>query len=104
MGNHLGSMVFWQSPTHGVGLLRTSLIGVEEVEGGRSSIVCVAKRLDDAKLHQLVNGKTQRPVEFSYRMIPIEGTTFGVIEIPLRAGHLTASSPTEGCKHSWWLT
>lgn len=60
------------------------LIGVEEVEGGRSSIVGVAKHLDDAKLHQFVNGKTQRPVEFSYQVIPLEGTTIGVIEIPLQ--------------------
>ena len=36
------------------------------------------------KLHQFVNGKTQRPVEFSYQVIPIEGTTIGAIEIPLQ--------------------
>ena len=60
------------------------LIGVEEVEGGRSNVVGVAKHLDDAKLHQFVNGKTQRPVEFSYQVIPIEATTIGVIEIPVQ--------------------
>ena len=60
------------------------LIGVEEVEGGRSNVVGLAKHLDDAKLHQFVNGKTQRPVEFSYQVIPIEGTTIGVIAIPLQ--------------------
>ena len=60
------------------------LIGVEEVKGGRSNIVGVEKHLDDATLHQFVNGKTQRPVEFSYEVIPIEETTIGAIEIPLQ--------------------
>ena len=60
------------------------LIGVDEVEGGRSNVVGVATHLDDAKLHQFVNGKTQRPVEFSYQAIPIEGTTIGAIEIPIQ--------------------
>ena len=60
------------------------LIGVEEVEGGRSNVVGVDTHLDDAKLHQFVNGKTHRPVEFSYRVIPLEGITIGVIEIPLQ--------------------
>ena len=60
------------------------LIGVEEVKGGRSNVVGVRKHLDDASLHQFVNGKTQRPVEFSYQVISIEGTTIGAIEIPLQ--------------------
>ncbi len=60
------------------------LIGVEEVSGGRSRIVGVVEHLDDAKLHQFVNGKTNRPVEFSYHVIPIEDTTIGAIEIPLQ--------------------
>ena len=60
------------------------LIGVEEVKGGRSKIVGVEKHLDDASLHQFVNGKTQRPVEFSYQAIPMGETTIGVIEIPLQ--------------------
>ena len=45
------------------------LIGVEEVKGGRSNVVGVDRHLDDASLHQFVNGKTQRPVEFSYQVI-----------------------------------
>ena len=60
------------------------LIGVEEVKGGRSNVVGVRKHLDDASLHQFVNGKTQRLVEFSYQVISIEGTTIGAIEIPLQ--------------------
>ena len=60
------------------------LIGVEEVAGGRSKIVGIVEHLDDAKLHQFVNGKTNRPVEFSYHVIPFENTTIGAIEIPLQ--------------------
>ena len=60
------------------------LIGVEEVKGERSNVVGVDRHLDDASLHQFVNGKTQRPVEFSYQVIPMEETTIGAIEIPLQ--------------------
>ena len=60
------------------------LIGVEEVKGERSDVVGVEKHLDDASLHQFVNGKTQRPVEFNYQVFQIEGTTIGAIEIPLQ--------------------
>ena len=60
------------------------LIGVEEVKGGRSRILGVKKHLDDARLHQFVNGKTQRPVEFIYKIVQIEGVEIGVIEIPLQ--------------------
>ena len=60
------------------------LIGVEEVNGGRSNVVGVEKHLEDASLHQFVNGKTQRPVEFNYQAIQIDGTTIGAIEIPLQ--------------------
>lgn len=58
------------------------LIGVKEIKGGRSEVVGVKDHLDDADLHQFVNGKTQRRIEFSYYAVPIEGTTIGVIEIP----------------------
>ena len=60
------------------------LIGVEEVKGGRSNVFGVEKHLDDASLHQFVNGKTQRSVEFSYHVIQIEGTTIGAIGIPVQ--------------------
>ena len=60
------------------------LIGVEEVKGGRSNVFGVEKHLDDASLHQFVNGKTQRSVEFSYHVIQIEGTTIGAIKIPVQ--------------------
>ena len=64
------------------------LIGVAEVKGGRSKVVGVQKHLDDARLHQFVNSKTQRSVEFSYSPYPIDGqgVEIGVIEIPVQEG------------------
>ena len=60
------------------------LIGVEEIRGGRSRIVGVQNHLDDANLHQLINSKTQRPVEFSYFPYSYKGSDIGVIEIPVQ--------------------
>lgn len=60
------------------------LIGVREVRGGRSEIVGVKKHLDDAKLHQFVNSKTQRSIDFSYQTFHTENTKIGVIEIPIQ--------------------
>lgn len=60
------------------------LIGVDEVKGGRSEIVGVGKHLDDAKLHQFVNSKTQQPIEFSYQPFRTENVEIGVIEIPIQ--------------------
>ena len=61
------------------------LIGVDEVKGGRSIPVGVDCHLDDASLQQLVNSKTNRPVDFSY----VAGTTeenvsIGIIHIPVQ--------------------
>ena len=60
------------------------LIGVDEVKGGRSKIIGVTAHLDDAKLHQFVNSKTQRRIEFSYQPFSTEGVEIGVIEIPIQ--------------------
>ena len=60
------------------------LIGVQEVKGGRSNVVGVRTHLEDASLHQFVNEKTQRPVEFSYQAFGTEGPTIGAIEIPFQ--------------------
>lgn len=57
------------------------LIGVQEVKGGRSNVVGVASHLNDNELQQFVNGKTNRPVHFSYSTHPIEGKSIGIIEI-----------------------
>ena len=60
------------------------LIGVDEVKGGRSKIVGVKTHLDDAKLHQFVNSKTQRSINFSYQPFRTENMEIGVIEIPVQ--------------------
>ena len=38
--------------------------------------------LDEAALQQLANGKTNRPVEFSYRAVAFDGVSLGLIAIP----------------------
>ncbi len=60
------------------------LIGVDEKPGGRNQIVGISEELDDAKLQQFVNSKTQKPVEFSYRTFKIDDVMIGVIEIPVQ--------------------
>ena len=60
------------------------LVGVEEVKGGRSEIVGVENHLDDASLHQFVNSKTNRPVEFSYSLYRVEEKEIGVLNIPIQ--------------------
>ncbi len=60
------------------------LIGVKEIKGRRNEIIGVENHLDDGNLHQFVNGKTQKAVEFSYLPIHIEGLEIGVIQIPMQ--------------------
>ena len=60
------------------------LIGVDEVKAGRSKIVGVEAHLDDAQLHQFINSKTQRPIEFSYQPVLTGDVIIGVIEIPIQ--------------------
>jgi Putative DNA-binding domain len=55
------------------------LIGVEEVAGGRSTVVGVSHHIPENDLQQLVNSKTNRPVTFSYRSYSFEGKQVGVI-------------------------
>ena len=68
------------------------LIGVEEVRGGRSTVVGVQDQLDDAKLQQFVNSKTQLPVTFSYREATHDGLPIGVIHIPVQARPIYAKA------------
>ena len=60
------------------------LVGVKEVKGRRNEIVGVDQFLDDARVQQFVNSKTQRPAVFSYQYICIGDRTVGVIEIPVQ--------------------
>jgi predicted HTH transcriptional regulator len=60
------------------------LIGVEEVSGGRSTLVGVSTHLADASLQQFINTKLQRPLTFSYEAYPCEKVQIGVIHVPLQ--------------------
>ena len=54
------------------------------MKAGRSKLLGVSNHLDDAKLQQFVNSKTQRPVEFQYQPFRIEDVEIGIIEIPVQ--------------------
>jgi hypothetical protein len=58
------------------------LIGVREIKGGKSEVVGINELLDDAAIQQFVNGKVQRPIEFSYKNVNVGTLTVGVIHIP----------------------
>jgi hypothetical protein len=60
------------------------LIGVEERKGDRAEVYGITELLDDAHLQQFVNGKTQRPITFSYQNFDYDGKKVGVIEIPIQ--------------------
>ena len=60
------------------------LIGVKDVKGGSSEAVGVEEHLDDANLHQFVNSKTNKPVEFSYFQFQLEDKQIGVLRIPIQ--------------------
>lgn len=60
------------------------LIGVDEVNGGRSIVVGISASMDDAKIQQFVNSKTNRPIVFSYETFLFEGAKVGLIRIPLQ--------------------
>ena len=60
------------------------LIGVNENPDGRGVVVGISDDLDDAKLQQFMNSKTNRPLTFTYRAFHLEGKKIGVIEIPVQ--------------------
>ena len=60
------------------------LIGVEEVKGSRSKVIGVNEHLSDNELHDFMNRRTQRPVEFSYSPYNFDGVEIGVIVIPVQ--------------------
>jgi hypothetical protein len=57
------------------------LIGVAENAGGRGVVVGVEDHPNDAVLQQLVNSKTNRPVEFAYIPAVIDDKAVGVLRI-----------------------
>lgn len=60
------------------------LIGVKEVKGGRSEVIGITEKLDDAQVQQFVNSKTQKPITFSYRNLDFENKCLGIIHIPIQ--------------------
>lgn len=60
------------------------VIGVKEVKGGKSEPLGVKDHLDDANLQQFVNSKTQRPIDFSYKIANLDGRQIGVVHIPIQ--------------------
>ena len=60
------------------------LIGVEDVKGGKSIVAGVTDDLDDAKLQQFVNSKTNKPVTFLYEPFIFDGKRVGVIRISVQ--------------------
>lgn len=60
------------------------LIGVQEVKETESEVIGIVAHIDDAKLQQFVNSKTNRPIEFSYTPMPFRGKQIGVIHIPVQ--------------------
>ena len=60
------------------------LIGVDDIKGGRSTVVGIGSSFDDASIQQFINSKTNRPIIFSYEVFPFEGSQVGVIHIPLQ--------------------
>lgn len=60
------------------------MIGVKEIKGSKSEVIGINKHIDDAKLQQFVNTKTQLPVTFSYKAINYESKQIGLIHIPLQ--------------------
>lgn len=57
------------------------LIGVEEVRGLRAKAIGITTHLNDHELQQFVASKTNRPVKFSYEVVPCDGVSIGVLQI-----------------------
>jgi len=55
------------------------LIGVKDTKSGRREVVGVANHPDDADLQQIVNQKTNRPVDFCYFSAVVDDKEIGVL-------------------------
>ncbi|EMI55225.1 transcriptional regulator [Rhodopirellula sallentina SM41] len=60
------------------------LIGVQEVQGGKSTIYGISDHLADHSLQQFVNNLTNRPVQFGYEACECDGKQLGVIRIEMQ--------------------
>lgn len=61
------------------------LIGVDEVPGGMSKVVGITHHLAESSLQQLVNSKTNRPVNFAYEAFEYKGQRVALIAVPVQA-------------------
>lgn len=70
------------------------LIGVEDSNGTPRLVgIPLHDHIDDAKLQQFINSKTNRNVDLSYRVVDIDGVSVGVISIPLQSRPTYATRP-----------
>ncbi len=60
------------------------LIGID-ASAHPPQVAGITNHFDDAILQQFVNGKTQRPLKFSYYAAELQGLPIGVIEIPVQS-------------------
>lgn len=61
------------------------LIGVRDNPGGRAIPIGIENHIDDAKLQQFVNSKTNQPISFKYYPFQFEAKSIGVLEIDVQA-------------------
>lgn len=59
-------------------------MGVHRGQGRRAEVTGITDFLDDAALQQFVNSKTQRPVQFGYNQVDLDGKVVGVIHVPIQ--------------------
>ena len=71
------------------------LIGVSNT----LEVVGLDKDLDDSRLQQFINGKTNIPVHFSYRSVRHKGLTLGYTPFQSKIGRYTLNSSSE----KYWL-
>lgn len=57
------------------------LIGVVEEHGRAVQVVGVDRHVDPVEFQNLVNGHTEHAVDFSYRIVVVDGTEIGLFEI-----------------------
>src|SRR6266571_5990453 len=61
------------------------LVGVsEERQGGRKKVIGANLHIDDAKLEEFVNAKTQKPITFSYEVSIVDDKEIGIFRIPVQ--------------------
>jgi len=60
------------------------LIGIQEVQGGKSIVYGISDHLADHALQQFVNNLTNRPLQFGYEAFEYEGKQIGMIRIDIQ--------------------